>query len=142
MCHLARKVNIDLESNSRSQQMLPAPQTERKQAHEGWAVFSSVSEGGSTFLVSEWSHFLGFRGQNPHCPGLRDRAATLVSPEDRALGQEDYSQASHSHQFVLASFKLDWDPFLFLKFIPFGAGMSILCLSHHCCLIERSFAPG
>lgn len=47
--------------------------------------------------------------------------ATLVSPEDRALGQEDYSQVSHSHQFVLASFKLDWDPF-FLKIDPFWSG--------------------
>ena len=38
--------------------------------------------------------------------------------------------------FVLIDFALDWDllPFSSLLLLPFGMGVSILCLSHHCIL--------
>lgn len=36
--------------------------------------------------------------------------------------------------FVCLDFALDWDllPFASLLLLPFGMGVSILCLSHHC----------
>ena len=54
----------------RSQQMLLIPQAKRKQAHEGWAVSSSVSEGGATFLVPESGvTFLVSEGRIPTAQG-------------------------------------------------------------------------
>ena len=65
------------------------------------------------------------------CRGTNPQGVQKTDDADR----DDYSQVFRSSVVFPASFRVAWElsPSFLSLFIPFRVGISILCLSHHCC---------
>lgn len=128
-----------------TQKPADAPNTTGQEETSPWRLGSlllSFWRWGHFLSSREWSNLLGFRGQNPHCSGLRGWGGHPSEPRGYSIGPRGLFSSITFSSICPSKFHTWLGTFSFLKFIPFVVGMSILCLSHHCCLIERSFAPG
>lgn len=80
-------------------------------------------------------------------------ATTPLGSTGRAWNQRDYSQVLRCNGLCLACFRLAWglSPFSNFWYLPFGMGISTVCVFRHCILeacnlmvsqLKRNFASG